>query len=125
MATLPKAVQGLTFARLRAANRERSPASGSPVSKNAVGVIADTSKWTPAEWLECLVGELGEYANIRKKFRRGDFDEATMRAAAAKELADVQCYLDKLSDCLGIDLGAATVDKFNEVSVRVDCKVFL
>ena len=44
-------------------------------------------------------------------------DEA--RPDVAKELADVVTYLDLLAFRCGVDLGRATMDKFNEVSERV------
>lgn len=109
---------GLSFRTLRAANRERLPHF-----KNRHGVLAhdkaDGSDWTPAQWLQAVVGELGEYANVRKKFERGDLTAAEFTELAADELADVQTYLDILAAQLGIDLGAATADKFNRVSRRV------
>lgn len=37
----------------------------------------------------------------------------------ADELADVLTYLDLLAEVLGVDLGRAAVEKFNEVSERV------
>lgn len=115
---------GLTFNALRAANKARIPEF-----KNCHGEPAhskpDGSDWSPSDWLEALVGELGEYANERKKFRRGDIDEATFKMKAAKELADVMIYLDILAMQLGIDLGQATQDKFNEVSERVGCGIRL
>lgn len=97
---------GLTFEVLRTANvaREGSYPSG---------------EWTPAQWLQALVGEVGEYANLRKKFERGDFAQEHFQVEAAKELADIQTYLDKLAGALAIDLGAATIAKFNEVSCRI------
>jgi len=125
---------GLSFATLRDANRMRLPQF-----RNKHGQLAhsqpDGSDWSPAQWLQAVVGELGEFANIRKKFERGDlgFDEYV--ELAAKELADVQTYLDILAmRCLdmpgnphpdGIDLGDATSDKFNEVSERVSATVFI
>lgn len=72
-----------------------------------------------------MLGELGEYANIHKHYVRGDISLEEFQAKAADELADVQCYLDILALQLGIDLGAATMSKFNRVSVRVGCEVFL
>lgn len=61
----------LTFDLLRAANLARLP-----VFKNRHGAIAharpDGSDWTPAQWLQAVMGELGEFANVRKKFERGD-----------------------------------------------------
>lgn len=97
--------------------------------KNAKGEVAhsepDGSDWTPAQWFQALVGEVGEYANLRKKFERGDISEAFFITEASKELADIQTYLDLLAFRLGIDLGEATRLKFNEVSERVGSNVFI
>lgn len=139
------AKQGLSFNALRGANKARLPQF-----KNKLGELAHTridgSDWTPAQWLQAVVGELGEYANIRKKFERGDITFEQFEKEAKKELADVQTYLDILAmRCLdikvnmdskgetfkqiahptGIDLGAATIDKFNEISERAGSDVYL
>lgn len=109
----------LTFDQLRAANIARMPEF-----KNCHGEIAhskpDGSDWSPAQWLQAVVGELGEYANERKKFERGDISVGEFRAKAANELADVVIYLDILASQLRIDLGHAVVTKFNAVSNRVN-----
>ena len=85
----------------------------------------DGSDCAPAQWLQALVGEIGEYANLRKKFERGDIDEEQFRAEAAKELGDVMAYLDVLAMQIGIDLGRATMEKFNAVSERMGSNVRL
>jgi NTP pyrophosphatase (non-canonical NTP hydrolase) len=109
---------GLTFNTLRAANVNRLP-----TFKNAKGEPAhsmpDGSDWSPAQWLQAVSGELGEYANLRKKFERGDIDEEEFRAFAKEELADIVTYLDILAFQLKIDLGKAVISKFNLVSDRV------
>lgn len=114
----------LTFDALRAANIARMPQF-----KNRYGQPThskpDGSDWSPAQWLQAVIGELGEYANLRKKFERGDVDAETFMREAKDELADVQTYLDLLALQLGIDLGAATIDKFNRVSERVRADVRL
>ena len=114
----------LTFDALRAANRARLPKF-----KNKHGELAhlhpEGRDWSPAQWLQALTGELGEYANVRKKYERGDLNDAEFQECAAKELADVQTYLDILAFQLGVDLGEATRAKFNEVSERVGCDVKL
>ena len=114
----------LSFNTLRQANLRRLPEF-----KNSKGEPAhsepDGSDWSPAQWLQALVGEVGEYANLRKKFERGDIDQETFDREAAKELADVACYLDLLANRLGIDLGKAVRLKFNEVSERVGSKVYI
>lgn len=113
---------GLTFNTLRGGNVARLPQF-----KNKHGELAhskpDGSDWTPAQWLQAVVGELGEYANLRKKFERGDVDAETFKREAADELADVVTYLDILAFQLRIDLGAAVIDKFNRVSRRVGSTV--
>jgi NTP pyrophosphatase (non-canonical NTP hydrolase) len=113
---------GLGFRTLRNANAQRLPEF-----KNKHGQIAhsvsDGSDWSPAQWLQALVGELGEYANIRKKFERGDITAEHFKREAGKELADVVTYLDILAMQLGIDLGFETIEKFNEVSERVGSSV--
>lgn len=110
----------LSFDTLREANVARLP-----LFKNKHGAAAhsapDGSDWSAAQWLQALVGELGEYANVRKKFERGDLTETEFLAQAKAELADVQAYLDLLAFRLGIDLGEATRDKWNAVSYRVGC----
>lgn len=115
---------GLTFAALRGANKARLPQF-----KNRHGDAAheelDGSDWSPAQWLQAIVGELGEYANLRKKYERGDITGKEFMEAAAKELADVQTYLDILALQLDIDLGDATIAKFNEVSERVGSSIRL
>lgn len=114
----------LTLGNLRIANVARLS-----LFKNSRGEQAhsmpDGSDWSRAEWFEALVGEIGEYANMSKKFRRGDIDSDEFMVAAKKELADCQVYLDLLAFNLGIDLAQATVDKFNEVSLRVNCPIRL
>lgn len=113
----------LTFDQLRAADIARIPQF-----RDKHGNLChnpDGSDWSRAEWLEALVGELGEYANESKKERRGDLTPEEFKAKATKELADCQIYLDILAFRIGIDLGEATRAKFNEVSQRVGADVFL
>jgi NTP pyrophosphatase (non-canonical NTP hydrolase) len=107
---------GLTFNTLRNGNIER---------------LARTEKfkecrtWTRAEWLQALVGEVGELANYFKKIDRGDYTLAEKQVDVAKELADIQIYLDLLAYKCGVNLGEATMSKFNEVSVRVSSRVWI
>lgn len=124
----------LTFEALREANKLRIP-----LFRNSRGELShsmrDGSDCSPSDWLQAVVGELGEYANFRKKFQRGDLTLEQFSEEAAKELADVQTYLDILAlRCLdtpgrphptGVDLGQATIAKFDEVSDRVGCDVKL
>lgn len=89
-------VSPLSFATLREASRIRTPQF-----KNRLGGLAhakaDGSDWTPAVWLQALVGELGEYARVRHLYEMGEMSYEEFVIEAGKELADVQCHLDLLS----------------------------
>jgi NTP pyrophosphatase (non-canonical NTP hydrolase) len=114
----------LTFNQLREANKARLPQF-----RNRRGLRAhrepDGSDWLLSAWSNAVCGELGEAANIIKKIEREDMTLDEAREDLANELADVQTYLDLLAFRAGIDLGAATVKKFNAVSVRVGSDVHL
>lgn len=115
---------GITWKELEAANLKRIPEF-----RNRRGELshseADGSDWSPAQWLQAVLGELGEYANVRKKFERGDIDAPDFAELAAHELADVVIYLSILAFQLDIDLDAAVRDKFNVVSDRVGSRVYI
>ncbi len=114
----------LTFDDLRVANVTRLPQF-----KNRKGEPAhskpDGSDWCLAQWCNAVTGELGEAASLIKKIERGDMTLDEARQDLADELADVQTYLDILAFRARIDLGQATIDKFNRVSERVQCDVRL
>lgn len=109
---------GLTFNTLRQANLARLPGF-----KSAKGELTDHTQWSLTDWVCAVTGELGELANLVKKIRRGDFNVDEAREACAEELADVVTYLDILADKLGVDLGRATIAKFNKISERVDSPI--
>ena len=52
----------------------------------------------------CMVGEIGEFANIVKKIRRGDFSFQEKKEELSEELADVFIYLLKIANQADIDL---------------------
>jgi len=112
----------LTLATLEAANMARLPQF-----KNGKGLIAhskaDGSDWSPLEWCGAILGELGELANLLKKVKRGDVTMEQAQQAIADELADVQTYLSITARQCGVNLGEATISKFNRVSIRVGCGV--
>lgn len=119
-----KRLTPLNFQELRKANLARIPEF-----KNKNGDKAHSDKygrdWSLGDWVTAVTGELGEAANIIKKVRRGDVSMDSARKDIAKELADVQIYLDILAFQCGINLGNATIDKFNEVSVRIGVDIKL
>lgn len=106
----------MTFAGFRAANQRRCEETFHPVDE-----------WSPTDWACALAGEVGEACNLIKKLRRlrgsmaddADVKRNNLKVKIGKELADVMAYLDLLALRLGIDLEAATIQKFNEVSARV------
>jgi NTP pyrophosphatase (non-canonical NTP hydrolase) len=103
----------LTFNQLRVVNAERC------VRWHSAGITS----WSPSDWMTAIVGELGELASLIK-MRNRERDGLTGNKFSptdeqiAKEAADVMIYLDLFCAAHGIDLGAAVVQKFNEVSVR-------
>lgn len=71
---------------------------------------------TPRNLLLALVGEVGELAEILQW--RSDAELATLAQDTpdawthlGEELADVQIYLARLADVLGVDMAAAVADK--------------
>lgn len=114
---------GLTFNTLRRGNIKRLP-----LFKDAKGRtchVGTGEDWSPAQWLQAVTGELGEYANLRKKVERGDFTLDEKREDLGRELADVVIYLDILAYQLGIDLGSAVMNKWNETSDKVGAPLYL
>lgn len=116
--------KSLNFSSLRGANIDRIP-----LFKNANGERSHTeddgSDWSNAQWVMALTGEVGELANVLKKIDRGDYTLEDVQQEVANELADIMTYLDILAYRLNVDLGKATMDKFNEVSERVNADVKL
>jgi NTP pyrophosphatase (non-canonical NTP hydrolase) len=104
----------LTFAAFRAAN----------VARCAKWHPAGIASWSPSDWLTAVTGELGELASLLKMRNRerdglpGNKFSPTNKQIA-DEVADVLTYLDLLAEVLGVDLGRAATEKFNEVSERV------
>lgn len=115
---------GLSFRTLRNGNIARLPQF-----KNSKGEPAhsepDGSDWKLSAWCNAVCGELGELANLIKKIERGDMTLDEARADVADELADVATYLDLLAFRCDVDLGKATISKFNRVSERVGSDVWI
>lgn len=114
----------LTFDELRAANLARIPQFRNRRGERS-HPTPDGSDWSLNDWMVAVAGEVGELANLLKKVRRGDVGLCDAREEIAKEIADVQIYLDILAFRAGVDLGEATIAKFNEVSERVGTDVRL
>lgn len=121
MAELPFA-SDLLFSELRRANLARLPSyrnkKGHLCHPPAPG-LPPGHNWALSAWCNATAGELGEAANLIKKIERGDFTLEEVKEELADELCDVQTYLDLLAYRAGIDLAAAILKKWNEVSTRV------
>lgn len=52
----------------------------------------------------CMLGELGEFANIVKKVRRGDFELEGVKQELNEELVDVFIYLIKIANQFDVDI---------------------
>lgn len=85
---------------LRTANKLRLPqftnVHGEPAHSKP-----DGSDWSPAQWFEAMVGELGELAEVRLDFEAGRIGVMEAEQRSGKEAADVLTYLDLYSQrCL-------------------------
>jgi NTP pyrophosphatase (non-canonical NTP hydrolase) len=58
-----------------------------------------------------LCGEVGEVVEHVKKFHRGDFGAEELAERLHSELPDVLTYLLNLSECLGVDIAEALMEK--------------
>lgn len=83
-------------------------------------------RWSEAEWLNAVTGELGEAAGcVKELLRRRDGvpgksqSEAEIKAALADEIADVAIYLDLLAQRCGVDLASAIRTKFDRTSHKI------
>lgn len=119
----------LTFGQLRQANETRKR-----LFTNSKGELAhpeDAVQWTRAEWLEAMVGELGEYCNDSKKFRRGDLTREQFIRKALEEIGGTLLYLDLLCSEIAAEtnsafnLGYAVAYEFNRKSAQIGCPIFL
>jgi NTP pyrophosphatase (non-canonical NTP hydrolase) len=54
--------------------------------------------------LVCLMGEVGELANVIKKIRRGDKVYSQQHDAIIEEIVDIFIYVIKLANQIGFDL---------------------
>jgi len=82
--------------------------------------------WSLSDWLTATAGELGEAANIIKKLNRvrdgipGNKEtEAELKTMLAEELADVEIYLDLLTQAAGFDMVTIRNAKFLKTSGKI------
>lgn len=66
----------------------------------------------------CLVGEMGEFSNLVKKIRRGDFSFTDKQSELNEELIDIFIYLIKISNHLQVDLEKLYLQKLEKNKKR-------
>jgi NTP pyrophosphatase (non-canonical NTP hydrolase) len=106
----------MTFAVLRAANVARLPRF-----RNKHGAMAhsqpDGSDWSPAQWFQATLGELGEFAAVRVAYEKGQLSRADLEHEAAKEMADFVTYADILGHRVLDDIEAHKRDEIDTAQV--------
>ena len=108
--------ESLTFERLARINTERA---------NEWHGDEGIFDWSLSDWMNALLGEFGEAANVIKKLlriklglrgnRKGE-TEAELKKQLGEELADICMYLFLVAARAGINLEDEVVRKFNKVS---------
>ncbi|MEH2402837.1 MazG nucleotide pyrophosphohydrolase domain-containing protein [Nostoc sp.] len=68
----------------------------------------------------CLVGEIGEFSNIVKKIRRGDFQLEDKKNVLDEELIDIFIYLIKISNQMDVDLEDGFLNKLEKNKNRFE-----
>jgi NTP pyrophosphatase (non-canonical NTP hydrolase) len=114
--------QELTFDTFSSVNRQRC--------ESPSGFNHALASWSTSDWFLAVVGELGEAANIAKKLNRvrdgvpGNKESAdALRDKLRRELGDAFVYLDLLAQSLGVSIGAAAVEVFNDKSAELGCPI--
>src|SRR5216117_1432790 len=101
----------LTFQRFKVINESRCRQ-----------VFPETVDWALNDWMTAAAGEIGEACNVAKKIKRGDYERSDDPEKGivdlAAELADAITYIFLIASFTGIDLEAALIDKFNQVSSK-------
>lgn len=105
---------------------------------DSIPEVAQVRQDRAQDRLLSLIAFLGIYANAQKKFNRGDISKEDFFKIRNDTLQSALVLLKLLmkaelfhttkqgtSHPRGVDMGQAVVDKFNEVSDRVGCKVKL
>lgn len=83
--------------------------------------------WSATDWGCALAGEVGELCNFLKKIKRNHTMDITWSDippdAVKKEIGDIFAYLNLICIKLGINMEDAIIDKFNEVSDRLNSDI--
>lgn len=101
----------LTFRDLSYYNKERCEKHFHPINE-----------WSETDWATAVAGETGEMCNWIKKRKRG---EDISVEEVGKELADIIIYCDLMATRLNISLEEFIINKFNEVSNKINSSIKL
>jgi NTP pyrophosphatase (non-canonical NTP hydrolase) len=113
-------LEDINVRKFSAMNRRRS--------EGRTGFNHELSTWSPGEWMNAILGELGEAANLVKKLTRirdrvpGNKPEETpeyLIRRIGEELADTFIYLDLTFQSFGLDLSAEVQSKFRATSKKI------
>ena len=63
----------------------------------------------------CMLGEFGEFSNIVKKIKRGDFNLFDKKDELNEEFIDIFIYMIKISNQLGINIEEAYLKKMKKM----------
>lgn len=110
--------QGLSFRTFQLANKIRQTTFVNKKGKRF-------KSYNLLELAGNVCGEAGELQGFCKKVRRGDMTLAEGRVAIGKEIADTITYCALVANKAGLSLEDIVVQKFNEVSDRVNSLVKL
>ena len=80
--------------------------------------------WSASDWFLELIGEVGETANIIKKFRRGDTNHKELREKLEQEFSDIFLCTLLNADYHNINLEKTAPEKFNLNSKLRDSTIF-
>lgn len=133
-------ISGNTYAQLAAKELPDSVIYQDLLALRALDVVQKGDKEDDAQKFMRAMAGIGSYANARKKFDRGDIDQASFSdqaylflEPAIRVLEELMAWADQTDSRKnpvvlpgpGIDLGSAVIDKFNETSIKVGVNVFL
>lgn len=76
--------------------------------------VEETSPQVLEHSVVCLVGEVGEFANILKKISRGDMTYDGARSGLQDELTDIFIYVMQIANQMGTDLQDSYLAKLSK-----------
>ncbi|OBZ07551.1 hypothetical protein A8L34_25800 [Bacillus sp. FJAT-27264] len=66
----------------------------------------------------CMVGEIGEFSNIVKKIRRGDFRYEEKKSELEEEIVDAFIYLLKITNQCNFNIEASYLEKMKKNKIK-------